>query len=81
MTNSGSSATSFAYTPWLGVSGYSGPNGTTGSYLYDTYAQPSIANITKGGAVYLAHYPGGSFPASYFPGSSSGYPWAERSRQ
>ena len=72
------SLSSFTYTPWLGVSSYSGPNGSNGSFLYDNYAQPTRAILTTGAQVQLQNYPGATYP-QYFPNSSNGYPWAQLS--
>ena len=72
------SLSSFTYTPWLGVSSYSGPNGSNGSFLYDNYAQPTRAILTTGAQVQLQNYPGATYP-QYFPNSSNGYPWPQLS--
>ena len=86
--NDTSSLTSFTYTPWLGVAGYTGPNGVTGMYQYDDYAQPRVVQLATGGQITIAQYPGvttvggqavANYPASFFPNTNGRYPWAQLS--
>ncbi len=87
LNNDAASLRTFAYTPWLGISSYSGPNGASGSFGYDDYGQTRTAVLTPGGTVYIVHYPGQTttlgmtspYPPSYFPTSQNGFPWAEMS--
>jgi len=81
------SLTSFTYTPWLGVASYTGPNGVSGTYQYDDYAQPRVIQLATGGQITIAQYPGvttvggqpGTYPVSFFPNTNGRYPWAQLS--
>jgi len=70
------SLSAFSYTPWLAVSTYSGPNGSTASYLYDAYGQTRSAYLTTGGLLQTAFYPGPT-PSGFFPNVQNGYPWTK----